>query len=118
MAWEIEFFKKDNGHCPTEEFLDDPKHKKVRPYILNAMEQLEEHGYNLQRPQAAPLGDGIYELRVRWIKIQYRFLYFFDGKNIIVVTHGFIKSDNAVSENEIKRAKGYRAIYFLRKSRP
>jgi phage-related protein len=66
----------------------------------------------LQRPYAAPLGDGIYELRAKTINGQFRFFYFFfDGKKIII-THGLHKKTRAIPRSEIKQAKQYRSNYL------
>ena len=48
----------------------------------------------------------IRELRIVFGSNQYRLLYFFFGK-IIVITHGFIKKTDAVPVNEIKTAERY-----------
>ncbi|MEH1871881.1 type II toxin-antitoxin system RelE/ParE family toxin [Nostoc sp.] len=41
------------------------------------MEQLAEYGFELRRPAADLLRDGIYELRAKHVRVQYRILYFF-----------------------------------------
>jgi phage-related protein len=110
--WEIEFFEKENGHCPVEEFLDGLSPKKDLPYIDNAMNQLEELGYKLRRPQAAPLQDGIYELRVKTINGKFRFLYFFYDRNKIIITHGIKKKTGSVPQPELDHALEYRSIYY------
>jgi phage-related protein len=113
--WDIDFFETDNGKCPTEEFLSKLSKKKELPYVDNALKQLEEHGYKLDRPKAALLEDGIYELRVKTIYGHTRLLYFFFDGNKIIVTHGFRKKDDKVDPKEITRAKDYRRIYYERK---
>ena len=113
--WEIEFFTKDNGRCPATEFLDSLNKKTDLPYINNDLNQLAEHGFNLKRPQVGTLGDGLYELRTKTRNGQFRFIYFFFDKEIIVVTHGFPKKTKAINPSEIKLAKEYRQIYFDRK---
>lgn len=50
------------------------------------------------------LRDGIYELRARVKRVQYRMLYFFHGQQVIVLTHGIIKQQAAVPAIEIERA--------------
>ena len=63
--WKIEFFEKDNGRCPTTDFLDELSPETELPYIRNRFDQLAEHGNKLKRPHGRHLGDGIYELRVK-----------------------------------------------------
>ena len=67
------------------------------------IERLAEMGYELRRPEADFLRDGIYELRVTSQGVQYRMLYFFSGKQA-VISHGLIKRDNEVPPKEINLA--------------
>jgi len=115
--WDIEFFEKDNSRCPTQEFLDGLSTTKDLPYINNAIKQLEEHGNQLRRPLADNLGQKLklWELRVRTINGQFRFLYFFFGKNKIIITHGIKKNKGKIPPEEIKKAQEYRLIYISRK---
>jgi phage-related protein len=115
MTWEIEFFVKDNGRCPTKEFLDGLNKRTELPYINNAIKQLSELGYQLGRPHAAPLEQDIYELRVKIIKVNYRLLYFFFDKNKIIITHGIKKKTKEVPPKEITKAVECRSIYISRK---
>lgn len=112
--WNIEYFEKDNGRCPTAEFLGGLSPKTELPYIMNRFSQLAEHGYKLKRPIVEHLGDGIYELRVTAQRVKFRFLYFFYVGNTIVVTHGIKKKTEDVPEHDIKLAKEYRTIYLSR----
>ena len=82
----INFFKKQDGSCPVEEFLREPYSK--------------------------PLGDGIFEIRAKQGNNITRTLYFFyDGKQIIL-TNGFVKKTQKTPSAEIQRAKKYRAEYL------
>ena len=67
------------------------------------MEQLELCGPDLPRPFADGLRDKIRELRIKFAGFEYRMLYFFHGKKIII-THGFVKKTRAVPDEEIDRA--------------
>jgi phage-related protein len=60
-------------------------------------------------PIADLLRDGIYELRVRAGRVNYRILYFFHGRNIAVVSHGITKEDR-VPAKEIDLAIRRRAL--------
>ena len=46
---------------------------------------------NMQNPDVEVLRDGIYELRASYQGVRYRMLYFFVGKAVVVVSHGFAK---------------------------
>ena len=58
----------------------------------------------MRRPLADLLGDGIHELRAKRRGVNYRMLYFFHGRQAIVVSHGFVKQHSRVPESEIRRA--------------
>ena len=51
------------------------------------IQQLAASGYDLRHPAVDYLTDGIYELRAKHIRVQYRILYFFSGQNIAILAH-------------------------------
>jgi hypothetical protein len=65
--------------------------------------QLEAKGHELRRPAADFLRDAIYELRPSYQGVNYRILYFFSGKDIVVLSHGITK-EGPVPDVEINRA--------------
>lgn len=67
------------------------------------IERLAELGFELRRPEADFLRDGIYELRVGLQGQNYRILYFFNGKAVAILSHGLVK-ERAVPPKEIDRA--------------
>lgn len=60
-------------------------------------------GHELRRPHADLLRDGIYELRVRHQRVNYRILYFFHGQNVAFLAHGLVK-EKRVPDVDIERA--------------
>ena len=107
----INFFKKQDGSCPVEEFLDSLDNK-MRAKILLAIALLETNGPQLREPYSKPLGDGIFEIRAKQGNNITRTLYFFyDGKQIIL-TNGFVKKTQKTPSAENQRAKKYRAEYL------
>ena len=107
----INFFKKQDGSCPVEEFLDSLDNK-MRAKILLAIALLETNGPQLREPYSKPLGYGIFEIRAKQGNNITRTLYFFyDGKQIIL-TNGFVKKTQKTPSAEIQRAKKYRAEYL------
>ncbi len=117
LKWIIEYYKRSsNNRCLTEEFLNALS-KPEMLFFERAFDRLSEFGNNLRRPHADYLRDDIYELRVKTNQGQYRFFYFFfDGKKIII-THGYSKKANNVSDQEIKKAIEYRKDYFAHNKR-
>ena len=72
---------------------------------LARLDLLQEQGHRLERPAAAYLGDGIYELRWKHGHVQYRILYFFNGRDSIVLAHATVKKGKEVPAKDIKRAE-------------
>ena len=111
VMWEVEFFTLPSGRCQVDEYISTLNVKIDKPYIEKAFSRLEEYGNELVMPHAKPLRDKIYELRVKTRNGQFRFLYFFDNKKIIV-THGFKKKTSSVPNNQINLAINYRNMHF------
>lgn len=110
----VNFFRKSDGSCPVEEFLDSLDYK-MRAKILLAISLLEVNGPQLREPYSKSLGDGIFEIRAKFGNNITRTLYFFyDGKQIIL-TNGFVKKTQKTPTAEIQKAKDYRAEYLYRK---
>lgn len=103
-------FYAEGGAAPALEWLAGQP-PKVQDKFDFLIAQLEENGPALQRPHAAPLGQKIYELRVRFHRVNYRLLYFFDGKVAAVLAHGCTK-EAKVDVADIKRAAMRREIYL------
>ncbi len=101
-TYQVIFYKSANGHCPTEEFLESIP-VKVRAKVAKWIIMLEEYGPDLPRPYADVVRGKIRELRLVFASHQYRFLYYFSHKYIII-TQGFVKKTEMVPENEIQRA--------------
>ena len=113
MSYELVFYETSSGRAPALEFLRS-KPKPVRAEGGWLLEQLQRYGNSLGRPAAAYLEDGIYELRWRIERNEYRLLFFFDGRQIVVVTHGFSKKSRRVPSVEIERAREMRAEWLSR----
>lgn len=56
------------------------------------------------------LRDGLYELRAREGRVQYRILYFFHGRNVAVLAHSITKDDR-VPPADIDRALARRRTF-------
>ena len=85
---------------------------KVQAKCLSYVRLLRSQGHELRRPIADLLRDGIYELRPTCQGVHYRILYFFSGKNIIVISHG-ISKEAEVPAVEINRAIERKKKYEL-----
>ena len=110
--YEVEFYEDEKGRCPVVEFLNVLQ-LKIRAKVSKWIAKLEEEGPGLPRPYADLVRGKIRELRVGFGSNEYRFLYFFFGKRIII-THGFLKKTNKVPPGEIERAKRIMRYFFQR----
>jgi hypothetical protein len=95
-------FYREGDEVPILDWLKEAA-PKIQDKCLAYLGQLETHGYELRRPLADFLRDNIYELRPSYHGVHYRILYFFSGKNVVVVSHG-LKKEGEVPVVEIKRA--------------
>jgi phage-related protein len=95
-------FRDSDGTVPLLEWLDGLS-TKARAKCSAWLERLREEGHELRRPDADYLRDGIYELRVSLRGLNYRILYFFHGREAVVISHGLIK-ERVVPAKEIDRA--------------
>jgi phage-related protein len=87
---EIKIFAEEDGAVPFLEWMDQLP-AKVQDKCIVRIELSAEKGYELRRPLADFLRDGIYELRVSRQGIHNRILYFFHGKQA-VISHGLTKT--------------------------
>lgn len=55
-------------------------------------------------PNAKPIGDSLFELRVRG-KQEVRMVYIYIGKDSITILHGFQKKTMAITNRDLKIAK-------------
>ena len=76
--------------------------------------RLAELGHELRRPEADYLEGGLYELRAKHQRVNYRMLYFFHGRGVAVVTHGFSKHEAAVPTREIQLGLAKKDIFARR----
>lgn len=104
-ATEVQFYQEDEGDVPVRDWLAELQQRDRRAFAkcVHAIERLALFGHELRRPHADMLQDGVYELRVRHQRINYRILYFFHGQNVAVLAHVLTK-EKAVPKADIERA--------------
>ena len=90
---EVAFYRDDDGTVPVQEWLIEllDRDEKAFAQCVAVIRRLRETGYELRRPQADFLRDGIYELRAKRGRVNYRILYFFHGRNVALLTHAFTR---------------------------
>ncbi len=109
----IEFYEKENGEIPVEDFLQSLD-KKMRAKIAGLMGILQKYGNQLREPYSKHLEDGIFELRGKVGSDITRVLYFFYYGGKIIFTNGFVKKSQKTPASEILKAKVYRKDYLER----
>ncbi len=108
--FEVLFFTLPDGSCPIKDFLDS-LNPKMQAKAYSLLEILAESGSDLREPYSKPLGDGIFELRVRISTDITRVLYFFYIGRRIIVTNGFVKKTQKTPKSEMEKAKKYRKLF-------
>ena len=111
---EVVFFAEEDGSAPALDWLGCLP-ETVRDRFIVRIERLAAMGSALHRPEADYLRDGIYELRVRHRRSNYRMLYFFSGRRA-VLSHGLMK-ESEVPAQEIQRACARREAFGQNEAR-
>ena len=111
--FDVEYYKKEDGTFPAEEFILSLD-SKMQAKMFRELDLLETFGNQLREPHSKPLGDGIYEIRAKVASDITRVLYFFVVNKKIILTNGFVKKTQKTPDNEIALAKKYRKDYLER----
>ena len=104
MKWEVNYYKQENGIQPVKEWIDSLD-LKLQSKIFRAFELLEQFNINLKAPYVKPLGDKLYELRIKDSKGAYRIIYFSYTNKQFIMLNGFVKKTQKTPSNEIELAK-------------
>lgn len=117
LNWEIEYYQKENGDIPVEDFLLTLE-PKLRAKAYSDIMLLKNLGINIREPYSAPIkGDkykGIFELRTKFSSDITRIFYFLFEKNKFILLHGFVKKTNKTPPKELERAIKYKLDYEKR----
>lgn len=111
--FEVELYEKENGEIPVEEFLDELP-AKMKAKAVASIDILAEYGNTLREPHSKPIGDGLFELRIKFSSDISRIFYFFVVDNKIVLTNGFIKKTMKTPSREIELARRCKKDYERR----
>src|SRR5262249_10893521 len=99
------FYREDDGSVPVRDWLAEllTRDRKAAANCVAVIRRLSEAGHGLRRPQADYFRAGIYGLRAKRGRVNYRLLYFFHGRNVTVLAHALTKEDR-VNPIDIDRA--------------
>jgi len=106
---DVVIYREVDGTAPVLDWLRGLV-PKARAKCIARIVRLKQRGYDLRRPEADYLRDGIYELRVGWQHVNYRILYFYHGRTVAVLSHGVVK-EARLSAREIDRAVERKAVF-------
>lgn len=113
MAYSVEYYEKEDGSRPAEEFILSLD-TKMQVKMFSTLELLEAKGPQLREPFSKPLTDGIFEVRAQQGNNISRVLYFFVVDKKVILTNGFIKKTRKTPQAEIEKALRYRNDYQQR----
>ena len=97
MAWNVDFYRDDNGNLPVMNWLDTLP-DDVRGKVIARIDLLKEDGPTLDYPYTSQIDGRLREVRLRVGKTRYRVLYFFDEARTAILLHGLTKNTPAVEE--------------------
>jgi len=117
LGWDIEYYQKENGEIPVEDFLLS-LNPKLRAKAYSDIMLLKRLGINMREPYSTPIkGEkykGLFELRTKFSSDITRIFYFLYDRNRFVLLHGFVKKTNKTPERELERAVKYKKDYESR----
>lgn len=108
----VHFYCDASGQAPVVQWLAALRKQDQAGYAKCAavVRRLAEEGHALRRPTSGYLRDGVFELRVRRGRLNYRILYSFCGRQIAILTHALTKED-VVPAADIERAIQRKKLY-------
>jgi hypothetical protein len=108
---EVYFYCETDKTSPVLNWFSELRQQNEKAFVncLAKLRLLRMHGHELRRPAADYLRDGIYELRAKLGIVQYRLLYFFEGRNVAIVAHALTK-ERRVPPADIERALERRTL--------
>ena len=107
----VVIYCEEPGRAPFLEWFESLP-EKAQDKILVRIERLKELGHELRRPETEYLRDDIHELRLKLRASNYRVLYFFHGRLLVILSHGFSKQQARVPDSEIKTAVRRRNLFL------
>jgi phage-related protein len=111
------FYKKMDGRCPVQDYLDSLPGKVAQKivWVLRLLEELETVPPTYFKKLIGT--EEIWECRIQFGSHIYRIFCFFDGHSVVVLTHGFIKKSQKTPRQEIERAESYRRDFLSRRKK-
>ncbi|MBN2683641.1 MAG: type II toxin-antitoxin system RelE/ParE family toxin [Pontiellaceae bacterium] len=111
----ISFYMTGSGKCPIEDHLDKLSDKQVEKiaWVLKLIREMNPVPTSYFKKLINT--DGIWEVRVDVGRDTFRLLGFFDGRELLILTHSFQKKTQKTPPKEIKLAEQRKKKYLDRK---
>ncbi len=100
------FYQEFDESVPVRDWLDDLP-VKAAERCVTLLDLLQEFGHELERPYAAYLGEGLYELRIKFFRVNYRIIYFFHDRKAAILCHGLAKEKEVPKRDLAPRPNGW-----------
>jgi hypothetical protein len=110
--WIIDVFRTEQGEALVQAFITALTGRD-RDEAFALVKLLGEQGISLRRPQSGILGEGLFELRGKQIRIFYMFL---PGGRVMLLD-GEIKKRGDIPPKTLKRMRGYRKAVLRQEAR-
>ncbi len=110
VPWTIDIYETEQGERPVLAFLQGLEGRNKAESIA-LVQLLEDRGNTLRRPQSGALGDGLFELRGKEVRIFYVFL----PNRVAVLLDGEIKKRDDIPLKTLERVRGYQREVVRRK---
>jgi hypothetical protein len=101
-SWRIDAYDTGKGEKPIWSFIRNLTGRD-KAEAIGLVKLLEEQGNRLRRPHSGALGEGLFELRGKQVRIFYTFL----PGQVIVLLDGEIKKRDAIPKKTLERVRGY-----------
>jgi hypothetical protein len=104
-ATDVAFFQDIDGSVPMLDWFRQLYRANQKAYANCAakVRLLRAFGHELRRPHVDYLRDGIHELRAKERTVQYRILFFYAGRNVVILANALTK-ESGVPDKDIDRA--------------
>ncbi len=115
MIRDVKFYKRVDGYCPVQEFIDSLSGKVAQKvtWTLTLLEELEILPSTYFKKLINT--DGIWEVRISLGSDIYRIFCFFAGDRSWCLLTGLVKKTRKTPTGEIERAEGYKQEYLSRR---
>jgi hypothetical protein len=108
--WTVDAYETEQGERPALSFLQGLEGRNWSEAVA-LVRLLHERGNSLRRPQSGPLGEGLFELRGKEVRIFYMFL----PNRVAVLLDGEIKKRDDIPVKTLERVRAYQKEVVHRK---